>query len=274
MPSIHTLIKDIYSIAGKVQLDVATRIEANQSKGALRLSQMGPRCPRQLWYMINKPEEEEQIPGATYIKFGYGHLLEAMVLEYAKLAGHEVTGEQDVLTLDGVQGHRDCVIDGCVTDIKSASSISFQKYKNGALSTNDTFGYLDQLDGYVVASIDDPLVKVKDRGYLLFVDKTLGKMHLHEHIIRESSIRARIKAYRAIVESDTPPPCECRSVKDGESGNLKLDVLSSYNTYKHCCFPSLRTFLYSDGPRFLTKVVRRPAAHILEVDKHGRVVYN
>jgi hypothetical protein len=253
---------------------VNTRLEASQNKGTLRLSQMGPRCPRQLWYMVNKPEEEEQLKPATYIKFNYGHLLEAMVIEYAKLAGHEVTGEQDVLTLDGVQGHRDCVIDGCVADVKSASSFSFQKFKDGSIRENDTFGYLDQLDGYVVASLDDPLVKVKDKGYLIAVDKTLGHMVIYEHRIRESSIRARIKAYRRIVESDTPPPCECRVVEDGKAGNLKLDTRASYSTYKHCCFPSLRTFLYSDGPRFLAKVVKRPAEHILEVDRHGKVVYN
>lgn len=248
------------------------------AKRTLRLSQMGPRCPKALWHSIHTPALAEPLPPSALIKFTYGHIIESLIIQMAKAAGHEVCGEQDVITLDGVQGHRDCVIDGCTVDVKSSSSQSFQKFKDGTISSSDTFGYLDQLDGYVAGSLADPLVRVKDRGFLLAVDKQLGHLALYEHYARIDSIRARIEEYKAIADLPVAPRCTCGTVADGESGNIKLDLQASYNIYKHCCFPGLRTFLYSNGPRYLTKVVRRPKQRdgtpIKEVDKMGNTVYN
>jgi len=246
-----------------------------ERKPSLRLSQMGPRCPRALWYSIHHPELAEPMPPWVQMKFSFGHIIEGLAIGLAKASGHEVVGEQDAVYVDGVEGHRDCVIDGCLVDVKSASSIAFKKYKDGFKAEDDTFGYLDQLDAYLVGSADDPLVQVKDRGYLLFIDKQLGHMHLHEHRIRESSIRRRVAEYKNIVEGNVPPGCTCGTVPDGESGNIKLDVKASYNTFKHCCFPSLRTFLYSGGPRYLTKVVKTPTyvgKPLTEIDKYGNIV--
>lgn len=196
----------------------------------------------------------------------------------AKAAGHEVTGEQDVVSVDGVLGHRDCVIDGNIVDVKSASSRAFQKFKDGSIASSDGFGYLDQLDGYIVGSLGDPLVRNKTSGFLLAIDKQLGHMCLYEHTAREESIRQRIRDHRNVIALDRAPPCTCEEVADGESGNYRLGVTASYNPFKYCCKPQLRTFLYSDGPRYLTRVVRRPKRRdgtlITEVDKHGRVVYN
>jgi hypothetical protein len=142
------------------------------------------------------------------------------------------------------------------------------------------FGYLDQLDGYLVGSASDNLVRVKDRAYILAVDKTLGHICLYEHRIRELSIHERISAYKRVVGLDEPPACRCGWVEDGESGNLKLDVKASYSSFKHSCAENrgvkLRTFIYAGGPRYLTKVVRRPTwkgMPIKEVDKHGKIVY-
>jgi hypothetical protein len=290
VPEIKTLIPDIYrtisnkdgwfteELATNLGQDISITLRAqlgeDRPASRLRLSQMGPRCPRALWYSVHQPELAEPLQAYAEIKFSFGHILEALAITLAKASGHEVTGEQDELVLDGVKGHRDCVIDGCIVDVKSASSRSFQKFKDKSLGQNDPFGYLDQLDGYVVASLDDPLVRVKDRGYLLAIDKQLGHMVLYEHIVRPDSIRARIQDYKRIVESSSPPPCECGTTPDGQSGNIKLDTRASYSNYKYACFPNLRTFLYADGPRYLTKVVRRPAEHIVEVDKHGHIVHS
>ena len=189
----------------------------------------------------------------------------------SKAAGHEVTGEQDEVEVDGILGHRDCVIDGCIVDVKSSSSRGFDKFKSGTIAQDDGFGYLDQLDGYLVGSAHDPLVRVKDRAYLLAIDKQLGRMCLYEHICREARIRERIAAYKHIVAQDQPPACQCGTVPDGKSGNIKLDTRASYSAYKYCCFPNLRTFIYSDGPRYLTQVIRPP--DVMEVDKHGKVVF-
>ncbi len=237
----------------------------------LRLSQMGDRCPSALWHSIHSPSLSEALPASARIKYTYGHVIEALVIAMAKAAGHEVTGEQDAVYVDGIRGSRDCVIDGCVVDVKSASSMAYQKFKTGSIRMDDPFGYLAQLDGYVVGSLDDPLVRVKDRGYLLAVDKTLGHMCLFEHRIRPDFIKERIKYYKEIVALEHPPKCECKTIPDGKSGNIKLDMKASYSPQKYLCFPNLRTFIYASGPVYLTHVARKP--DVMEVNSVGKIVY-
>ena len=248
-------------------------IEQFQPRGdrpTLRLSQMGPRCPRALWYSIHRPELAQPVPPWTNIKFSYGHILEALVIALAKAAGHRVEGEQDEVTVDGVLGHRDCVIDGCLCDIKSCSSLMFKKLKSKTLATDDPFGYLCQLDAYVVGSAEDPIVITKDRGYIVGIDKTLGKVVLYEHIIRQSDIRSRISAARSIVNLPEPPGCNC-GTRPHYGGNIKLDTRASYSAQKYCCFPGIRTFLYAEGPVDLVKVVRKP--DVPEIDRYGQFIY-
>jgi hypothetical protein len=151
------------------------------------------------------------------------------------------------------------------------AALAMQSSETRALG-NDPFGYLEQLDAYLLGSVGDDLVTVKDRAYLLAIDKQLGHMCLYEHQLRAQHIRSRISAYKDIVSLDTPPVCECGTVPDGKSGNIRLDTKASYNIYKHTCFPNLRTFLYASGPVYLTKVVRKP--DVPEVDKFGQLVYN
>ena len=287
---ITNLVSDIYDVVGhkdgwfnetlatdfsrELGLKLVETSKPRTEVPRLRLSQMGPQCPRALWHSIHTPELAEPFPPWALVKFTYGHILEALVISMAKSAGHEVLGEQDELNLDGVLGHRDCVLDGNVVDVKSCSSRQFQKYKDGSISLpgNDSFGYLDQLDGYVVASLDDPLVRNKSSGFILAIDKTLGHICLHEHRIREEHIRDRVKSYKEIIGRISPPECTCATVVEGKSGNRKLDTKASYGSFKHCCFPNLRTFIYASGPIYLTKVVRKP--DVIEVDKHGKIVYN
>lgn len=286
--NIQTLVQDIYSIlsndtgwftntlATEFSLDMSKRLQEQLGerveKPRLRLSQMGPRCPKALWHSIHTPELAEPLPPWAKVKYSYGHIIEALAITLAKAAGHSVTGEQDVVYVDGVSGHRDCIIDGCIVDVKSTSSFGFNKFKDGSIEEDDTFGYLDQLDGYMVGSLEDPLVTVKDRAYLLAIDKTLGHICLHEHKIREEHIRSRIADYKRIVSLQSAPSCTCGVVADGKSGNLRLDTKASYSAYKFCCFPQLRTFLYSDGPRYLTQVVRKP--DVAEINKEGKIIYH
>jgi uncharacterized protein (DUF1810 family) len=286
MKRIQSLIQDIYytvtkeegwftdTLRDEFSASVAKRMQSHlgnrENRGTLRLSKMGPQCPRALWFSVHHPELAEELPAWALLKYSYGHLIEAQTLMLVKASGHELTGEQDAIHLDGVLGHRDCVIDGCVVDVKSSASRSMQKFKNGQLANDDMFGYLDQLDGYIVGSADDPKVRVKDRGYILAVDKQLGHMVLYEHIARPSHIRERVSRYKDIVAGNSPPACTCGTVSEGASGNVKLDTRASYSPYKYCCFPNLRTFLYSSGPVYLTRVVRQP--DVQEVDKYGQPV--
>lgn len=287
MKTINTLIKDVYDVAGRetwfdpqlaerysqeMGIRVLGRLSERREVPRLRLSQMGDGCPKSLWASIHSPSIREKFPPNVLIKFHFGDVVEAMAIALAKAAGHLVTGEQDELELDGVLGHRDCVIDGNIVDVKSVNSLSFQKIKNKAVA-EDTFlrSYLDQLDGYVVASLEDPLVTNHTTAYIWAVDKVLGHMCLYEHKIRPDRIRQRIADYKSIVKRENPPECTCGTVREGASGNIKLDLKASYNPYKRFCFPNLRTFYYADGKDgkiiHLVHVAREP--RVPEIDKNG-----
>lgn len=296
MTEIITLIPDIYKVLARQDgwfdenvsrsfgeaIVYRLRSQLGQKEGGrrstLRLSRMGPQCPRAVWYSIHKPEEAEPLTAPAIFKYSYGHIIEGLAVSLAKTAGHEVTGEQDALCLDGIVGHRDCVIDGYTVDVKSSASKSFDNFRSTGFT--DTFGYLDQLDGYILAAADDPLVYHKRAGYLFLVDKQLGAMKLYRHEVtdeRENTLRARIRQYKSIVDRTTPPDCECGTLPQGSSGNIMLDLRARYSSYKYCCHPGLRKFLYSGGPVFLTRVVKRPFnadGPIKEVDRHGKLVYN
>jgi hypothetical protein len=295
MTNIKTLIKDIYDVVGRSEdnwfsqalaedfsrelgLKIMEKSGPRNEVPTLRLSQMGKKCPRSLWCSIHTPELAQPLNPWTKIQFSFGDIYESLVISMAKAAGHEVTGEQDALYVDGVRGHRDCVIDGNVVDVKSCSPLSFEKIKSGSIRNDDAFGYLDQLDGYVYGSRDDDLVRNKDSGFLLAINKVNGMLALYEHIARKESIRERVRDYRHVVSLSEPPECTCETIPDGKSGNIRLGVTASYNAFKFGCHPQLRTFLYAEGPRYLTKVVRRPTRQdgslIPEVDKHGKLVYN
>lgn len=295
MKSINTLIPDIYSLvkrkdgwftdelAADLGKEVGLRLQKQLStvhhsvghkREYLWFGELGPQCPCALWHRYNAPELAEPTHPWVTIKYSYGHILEALVIVLAKAAGHEVTGEQDVLELDGVRGHRDCVIDGVTVDVKSSSSRSFGKFRTGEIETSDNFGYLDQLAGYLLAADNDPLVLVKNRGCLLAIDKQNGHMCLHAHDVsqeRAETLKARIKTYKDIVSLASPPQCTCKSVPEGASGNMRLDTRASYSPFKFCCHTQLRVFIYANGPVYLTKVVRKP--DVREVNKHGNTVY-
>lgn len=284
MSSIYTLEADIKclldtkgwmtdSLAKELGDGVAKRVQAqfaqDQKAPSLRLSQMGPRCPKALWHSIHTPDEAEPLAPWTNNKFTLGHFWETYALVLCKAAGHEVEGEQHEFILDGVKGHCDAIVDGCLVDFKSSSSRQFSKYKAKTLEQDDPFGYLDQLDGYVVAGREDPILRVKDRGFIVAIDKQMGHFNVYEHLTRES-IRHRVAEYKAIVKRTSPPDCTCETTPYGVSGNIKLGTRASYSAYKWSCFPGLRCFLSSAGPIFLARTIRTP--EMIEVDKLGNIV--
>ncbi len=289
MKSIYQLIPDIYRLVGtrdgwftteiaqalsaEISLKLQTNFGPREDRKTLRLSKSGPICPKHLWHSVHTPELAEPLNPQAVVKFAYGHIIESMALALAKAADHEVTGEQDELTVLDIKGHRDCVIDGYIVDVKSCSKPMFDRIQRKALAYEDDFGYLDQLDGYMVGSAEDDLVRHKSVAFIWAIEKVTGAMCLYEHHLRYDHIVERLALHKAIVARSTPPACTCKEVKDGESGNLKLDVKGSYSPFKWVCKPGLRRFNYADGPHFLTRVVRHPAAHILEFDKHGQRVY-
>jgi hypothetical protein len=220
------------------------------TKGKLRMSQVG-KPDRQVWLEYHEPEIKEAMEPNTYVKFLYGHLIEELVVMLAKTSGHEVRGEQDVMELNGIVGHRDCVIDNVLVDVKSASTFAYNnKFVTGDVVNDHSFGYPTQLAAYLESSSDcDPDVA----GWVAF-DKTHGKICVTlAPKNRLPNAGLRMDTIKEVVKGPMPEPCY-DPVPDGKSGNMKLPVGCSYCSFKHKCYPELRTFLYSGGPRFLTRV--------------------
>lgn len=265
--SIETLVPDIYNLFGDDKFlhntDLFKQFGLNLENlmlsrfnnvrdptPRLRMSNIG-RPDRQLWYDINGKHSKEVLTPATFIKFSYGDLIEEMLLLYAQLAGHTVERQQEEVEVDGIKGHIDAVIDGVVVDVKSASSFSFSKFESGDLYLpgNDPFGYVGQLNGYSHAL-------GLDKRFLV-ADKTLGKLCLSEPK-EPYDVPKRIAHIKQVVASPMPPPRCYEDKPDGKSGNRKLDTGCSYCPHKFACWPDLKTYYYSTGPRFFTHVAKEP----------------
>lgn len=232
--------------------------ERLKERNTLRMSNVGTNCDRKLWYSINKPESAEPLDGKTLFKFLYGDLVEETTLFLAEADGHKVEGTQDRLEINGVVGHRDAVIDGCLVDVKSASSRGMEKFKKHSLETDDPFGYLDQLGLYLEASRDDPLVLVKGEAAFVAIDKEMGNIVVDSYKKRDKDYHELVEEKKQLVEQKEPPRRRFLPKPDGTSGNYKLDTECSYCPFKKECWPGLRTFIYSNGPRYLTQVKRMP----------------
>lgn len=275
--SIDTLVPDIYEVVkggaepdpllvqqfsdGLAGLVVDRLKSASEPRAAtLRMSNVG-KPNRQLWYEHhpdpNYPKEE--LEGHTLLKFLIGDLYEAILLFLAKVAGHKVEEEQSEVTVNGIKGHIDAVIDGVVVDVKSASTYAFKKFKNGTLKDDDPFGYIDQIGGYMYA-------KGKP-GAFLAGDKQNGHLALLEVPEDETEgprIEERIEYLKDMVREEEPPDRCYEPVPEGTSGNMALAIGCSYCPHKFRCWSDandgigIRTFLYSTGPKHLVKVEREP----------------
>ena len=284
MPSIDTLITDIYKLLetkeipegvdldaecsafGKVMGDVLReQFRARNDSGRLRLSAIGK--PDRQIYNSYHGVEGEPIRGATYIKFLYGHLVEGMLLALTKLSGHTVTDEQKTVVVEGVVGHIDGRIDGVLMDVKSCSSYGFKKFRDNTLHLDDPFGYIAQLKSYAYAEGDTTygwLAMDKANGTLAWLQYNEEHTGAHYYDAINWDAAERVRAVKELVGGPLPPQCY-DEVPDGKSGNLKLATGCSYCKYKHTCFPDLKVYHYSTGPRYLSVVVREP--NVLNIPK-------
>jgi CRISPR/Cas system-associated exonuclease Cas4 (RecB family) len=284
--TLDTLVDDIYALldgdcdhepteenveaAGELLKEVLrSRFRSRQPKtgeAVLRFSSIGKK-ERQLWYEAHG-FPREKMPPKTYLKFLYGDLLEILLLFLAKEAGHEVTHEQHEVTVDGVKGHMDAVIDGVPVDVKSASAFAFKKFENGSFVFDDPFGYVPQLSGYANALAEEEGCTTKaERAAFFVVDKVSGDLTLAplDGIdIAANPPAPRIARLRDVI-ADPSPPSRCYPDEpEGKSGNRKLGVGCSYCDFKESCWSDanggkgLRKFFYSRGPVWLTKVAKEP----------------
>jgi hypothetical protein len=226
----------------------------------LSLSGIGSPCDRRLWYKINQTESSEPLTAEALGTFFYGDLLEALVLSLTKAAGHSVEGMQDRVSVFGISGSRDAVIDGVTVDVKSTSKYGFEKFRKHNLREDDPFGYISQLSSYVFAGKDDPLVKNKTEGAFLVVQKDRFKLCLDrydftEEIAKKEEEIERVKKLVAgsIPEDRIPPVPQSKT-----SENTVLSTTCGYCDFSKVCWPEARTFLYSTGPVFMVDVVNEP----------------
>jgi hypothetical protein len=281
MKTVNTIVDDIYELMTTKSADESVDVEAEIDKFGeavkqlmrtefmpdaprdsrkLRLSNIG-RDDRYLWHHYNDTSAGEEIQGHTYVKFMYGHLIEEMLLFLCRMAGHTVTDEQKVCEVEGITGHMDCRIDGVVTDVKSASTYGFKKFKNATLAYDDPFGYVDQLKAYAYSEGETTfgwLAMDKANGHLTYLKYDLEDTQAPVYDAIKGDIAERIRHVKKLVEAEELPPVCAEPLADGKSGNMRLPVNCSYCQYKHSCYPELRTFIYSTGPRFLTEVVNEP----------------
>ena len=269
----HDLTPDVLSaFAGDLIKNFDERFQryGKEYEPGLYLSNIGKPF-RQLWFQIRSGLKPEPLTPESKLKFLYGDILEDLLLLLAVEAGHTVECSQKNVEVDGVRGRIDCLIDGCLVDVKSASSYSFDKFETGAIRDDDPFGYIGQLASYSLGlgGVD---------GYFLVIDKTLGKLCLlkiSKDELCEYDIRNRITRIKEVLSRNVPPDERCYAeTRDGVSktapagnGNLYLSPGCSYCDHKFNCWRDtnggrgLRTFIYSSGPKYFTKVVKEPKVY-------------
>jgi len=231
------------------------RKQPESSDRPIRFSSLG-KPDRQVWFDAHpEPGTKEKLLPKTYLKFLYGDIIEQLLVLLCKEAGYAVEDTQMKVEIDGVTGSLDAVVNGVVVDFKSASPFGYKKFETNTIIQDDPFGYVYQLAGY------STLVKPGQDAAWIANDKVGGDIcvtPLPAVVIKHYSPSERIKHLKEVVSRDTPPPLCYQPIPDGKSGNLKLPTPCSYCVHKFRCHPGLRTFIYSTGPRYLTKVVKTP----------------
>lgn len=261
-PSVQEALDEVGSL---VREATETVLREGERTGAsnLRLSQIG-KPDRQIWYGV-QGEDGEPLNGQTRIKFLMGHVLEALLICLTKVSGHTVEEAQDTVEVEGVLGHQDCVIDGVLTDIKSASAFGFKKFKENRLADDDPFGYIAQISAYATKNN-------RNEAAFLAIDKNSGELAVTRvHELEMIDAPARVRHLKGMVQSETAPARCYNDTKDGESGNRKLAIGCVFCPYKKKCWADanggagLRAFKYSNGVRYMTQVAKTPNVEELEI---------
>jgi hypothetical protein len=223
----------------------------------VRMSNVG-KPARQLWFEKKDENRSSSIDAPTQIKFLYGHLLEEIVLMLVKSSGHQVTDQQKEVKVNGIVGHMDCKIDGEVVDVKTASRFAFKKFSEGRLPQDDPFGYMGQISGYETA-------EGTNNGGFLVMNKESGELCMYQPRQEDKlNITDKINNLIPALNLDTAPELCYDPIADGKKGNMKLPKGCTWCKYKYECHKDsndgqgLRTFKYSNGLAYLTKVVSEP----------------
>ena len=250
----------------KAYINLLNKEKWQRPAKTLRCSEIGKTCPRQLWYGYYRPELAAPLSGQTLLKFAYGHILEALVLQLTRDAGYKVERQQErfTKTFDNgwtLTGSIDAVIEGVLTDVKSVTAMSVKKFEKGLVE--DPFGYKSQLNSYA------NMGNFSDMGFLT-IEKEMGKLVYWPMGRRRDLFVTDFERAVDAVSSNTPPQGLMAEPQSETSPNLKLCTTCSYCDYKKECWKDandgqgIRTFLYSGKPVFLVKVLKEPKVEELK----------
>lgn len=268
------------NMGGRMALHLKSDLDPRKMKErpdkTIYASELGAPCVRKVYYAVREPGGDDVIPLETTarVKFLYGDMVEELALSLAKFSGHKVEDTQksvDIPLADGwtLHGRLDAKIDGVVVDVKSCSSRAYQKYvEQGLTPETDMFGYMYQLATYMVGT------NTKE-GAFWFVCRDTGEMHFEgiqpdnfdeftkEVVDRGNSVVA------AISGEDVPERLADRPF--GKGGNRQLATGCAYCQYRNRCWPEARTFIYSNGPVYLSEVKKEPKVPELKKDGYLEV---
>ena len=235
-----------------------------EKDGKLRMSVLG-KPPRQLWYDRFSPKKTKSYDASLNIKFLYGHILEHLLLYLAELTGHKVADQQKKVEIDNIKGHIDATVDGEVCDVKSASSFSFKKFKNGELVGDDPFGYHAQLSGYETGM-------GTNKGGFLVMDKSSGDVCFYKpDELAKPNVPNLIKTLQDTLKRNSPPD-RCYQLSETKGGNKSLPIGCQFCAHKWECYKDandgkgLRVFKYSNRYVYLAQVNRQP--NVEEITKN------
>lgn len=252
------------------------RVLEGISKGrdkTLRMSNIGY-ADRKLWYTLNGSMKEPYPPNMA-MKFFIGHITEAAIIALVKLSGHKVSHEQHEVSIDGITGHSDLVIDGVMVDVKSASNHAYtDKFLKRNVFLKDDFGYVTQLSGYSEGT------GIK-RCAFLPINKVTGEFDVIEFPEGASvDVKDRVARVKSFINSPTPPDLKCHEVISEKNGNVKLPYSCKYCDYKMECWQGsnggkgLRVFKYSDGDQYFTHVEKEPRVEEITQEYKASLVPN
>lgn len=275
--SIDTLVEDIYKVVSPdshhpMSRDIlesalkdishtlcqTTAIEKGSSY-YIRPSSIGKGL-RWHYFMNKYPDQAEAFDGRMKLLFQSGHIYEAVILAYVKLAGYEVTHQQAIIDLNGVTGSCDCLINGYLIDVKTTSDYSFKKFSEGEISLdNDPFGYIAQLSTYKQGLVEAG-VEVRGQGWLAY-NKNNSNMVLH--LIPDSELidaPKKIEDIREAHKAKHMPEELCPGAEPvaEKNGNEQMGFTCGYCPFKEKCFPDFKVYRYSNKDKFYTHIEKEP----------------
>ena len=259
-------------IIERVATDVSTALVKQFDAGPrddfkLRMSNIGrPRC--QLWFDKNDPKDKTPFPPHFLMNMLLGDIVEAVFKGLLRASGVEFM-DNDRVTLDlgdgkEVKGEYDLILDGKVDDIKSASPWSYNnKFVNfETLSQHDSFGYVAQLVGYAEGA-------KKDVGGWWVVNKGNGEFkYVSASSVDKDAVLKDIRATVDYIDNDEPFERCFEAVNETfykvKSGNKKLNSECGFCSYKHKCWPTLRTI-----PSLVSKAKTLPIVDYIYIAKEA-----